>query len=195
MTDPLIEEIDGSTPLTEEEREQLIPSYITLRRELNEAEQANILDAESWAFGRKRDVLNERFLTDLHNRMFGRVWRWAGSYRRSQKNVGIDAYRIPVDLRQLTEDCRYWIEHETYSPDEIATRFHHRLVAIHPFPNGNGRHARLATDLLLTKLGQERFSWGQVNLVDASETRDTYINALRAADRHDYAPLLAFVRS
>ena len=195
MTDPLIEEIDGSTPLTEEEREQLIPSYITLRRELNEAEQANILDAESWAFGRKRDVLNERFLTDLHNRMFGRVWRWAGSYRRSQKNVGIDAYRIPVNLRQLTEDCRYWIEHETYSPDEIATRFHHRLVAIHPFPNGNGRHARLATDLLLTKLGQERFSWGQVNLVDASETRDTYINALRAADRHDYAPLLAFVRS
>ena len=195
MTDPLIEEIDGSTPLTEEEREQLIPSYITLRRELNEAEQANILDAESWAFGRKRDVLNERFLTDLHNRMFGRVWRWAGSYRRSQKNVGIDAYRIPVNLRQLTEDCRYWIEHETYSPDEIATRFHHRLVTIHPFPNGNGRHARLATDLLLTKLGQERFSWGRVNLVDASETRDTYINALRAADKHDYGRLLAFVRS
>lgn len=195
MTDLLIEEDDGSTPLTEEEREQLIPSYITLRRELNEAEQANILDAESWTFNRKRDVLNERFLTDLHNRMFGRVWRWAGSYRRSQKNVGIDAYRIPIDLRQLTEDCRYWIEHETYSPDEIATRFHHRLVAIHPFPNGNGRHARLATDLLLTKLGQERFSWGKVHLVDAGETRDVYINALRAADEHDYAPLLAFVRS
>ena len=195
MTDPLIEEDDGSTPLTEEEREQLIPSYITLKRELNEAEQANILEAESWAFARKRDVLNEKFLTDLHNRMFGRVWRWAGSYRHSQKNVGIDAYRIPIDLRQLIEDCRYWIEHETYNPDEIATRFHHRLVAIHPFPNGNGRHARLATDLLLTKQGQERFSWGRVNLVDASETRDTYINALRAADRHDYAPLLAFVRS
>ena len=195
MTDPLIEEDDGSTPLTEEEREQLIPSYITLKRELNEAEQANILEAESWAFDRKRDVLNEKFLTDLHNRMFGRVWRWAGSYRHSQKNVGIDAYRIPIDLRQLIEDCRYWIEHETYNPDEIATRFHHRLVAIHPFPNGNGRHARLATDLLLTKQGQERFSWGRVNLVDASETRDTYINALRAADRHDYAPLLAFVRS
>lgn len=195
MTDPLIEEVDGSTPLTEEEREQLIPSYITLRRELNEAEQSNILDAASWAFDRKRDVLNERFLTDLHNRMFGRVWRWAGSYRRSQKNVGIEAYRIPIDLRQLIEDCRYWIEHEIYSPDEIATRFHHRLVAIHPFPNGNGRHARLATDLLLTRLGQERFSWGQVNLLDASETRDTYINALRAADKHDYGPLLAFVRS
>jgi len=195
MTDPLIEEDDGSTPLAEEEREQLIPSYITLKRELNEAEQANILDAESWVFNRKRDVLNERFLTDLHNRMFGRVWCWAGSYRRSQKNVGIDAYRIPVDLRQLIEDCHYWIEHETCSPDEIATRFHHSLAAIHPFPNGNGRHARLATDLLLTKLGQERFSWGQVNLVDASETRDTYINALRAANKHDYGPLLAFVRS
>ena len=140
MTDPLIEEDDGSTPLTEEEREQLIPSYITLKRELNEAEQANILDAESWVFNRKRDVLNERFLIDLHNRMFGRVWRWAGSYRRSQKNVGIDAYRIPVDLRQLTEDCRYWIEHETYSPDEIATRFHHRLIPKRKWPPCKARN-------------------------------------------------------
>jgi len=195
MTDPLLEQDDANTPLTPEEREGLIPSYITLRSELNEAEQANILEAEEWAFARKRDVLDERFLTNLHKRMLGRVWRWAGTFRRTDRNIGIDPYRIPIELRQLLDDCRYWIEHETYLPDEIATRFHHRLVFIHPFPNGNGRHARLATDLLLVKLGQPRFSWGQVNLVNPSETRKTYVAALRAADQHDYGPLLEFVRS
>lgn len=195
MTDPLLEQDDSSTPLTHEEREGLIPSYITLRSELNEAEQANILEAEEWAFARKRDVLDERFLTGLHKRMFGRVWRWAGQFRRTERNIGIDPLHIQVELRQLLDDCRYWIEHETYPPDEIAARFHYRLVLTHPFPNGNGRHARLATDLLLVKLGQPRFTWGQVNLVDASETRKRYVAALRAADNHDIGPLLEFVRS
>ena len=195
MSDPPLEQDDASTPLTHEEREDLIPSYITLRRELNEAEQANILEAEDWAFARKRDVLDERFLTNLHKRMFGRVWRWAGQFRRTERNIGVHAYRIQMDLLQLLDDCRYWIENDTYSPDEIATRFHHRLVFIHPFPNGNGRHARLATDLLLTKLGQSRFSWGQVNLVDPGETRQRYVAALRDADKHDYRALLEFVRS
>ena len=195
MTDPLDEQDDAATPLTEEEREQLIPSYITLRSELNEAEQANILEAEEWAFARKRDVLDERFLKNLHKRMFGRVWRWAGQFRQSERNIGVDAYRISTDLRQLLDDCRYWIENETFDPDEIATRFHHRLVSIHPFPNGNGRHARLAADLLLTALGRPRFSWGRVNLVDPGETRQAYVAALRAADNHDYGPLLDFVRT
>ncbi len=195
MTDPLDEQDDASTPLTEEEREQLIPSYITLRAELNEAEQANILEAEEWAFARKRDVLDERFLKTLHKRMFGRVWRWAGQFRQSERNIGVDAYRISTDLRQLIDDCRYWIENGTFDPDEIATRFHHRLVSIHPFPNGNGRHARLAADLLLTALGRPRFSWGRVNLVDPGETRQAYVAALRAADNHDYGPLLDFVRT
>lgn len=195
MSDPLLEQDGASTPLTHEEREGLIPSYITLRSELNEAEQANILEAEEWAFSRKRNVLDERFLMNLHNRMFGRVWRWAGEFRRTDRNIGIDPYRIPVDLRQLLDDCQYWIEHDTYEPDEIAARFHHRLVFIHPFPNGNGRHARLATDLMLVKLGRPRFSWGSVNLVDAGETRQRYIATLRAADNHDYRALFEFVRS
>ena len=195
MKDPLEEQDDASTPLTEEEREDLIPSYIALRPELNEAEQANILEAEEWAFARKRDVLDERFLTGLHKRMFGRVWRWAGKFRKTERNIGIDAYRITVELRQLLDDCRYWIEHGTYEPDEIAARFHHRLVWIHPFPNGNGRHARTATDLLLVSMGRPRLTWGRVNLVDPGETRQRYVDALRAADHHDIGPLLAFVRS
>jgi Fic-DOC domain mobile mystery protein B len=195
VTDPLFGQDDANTPLTPEERDGLIPSYITLRSELNEAEQANILEAEEWAFARKRDVLDERFLRNLHKRMLGRVWRWAGEFRQTERNLGIDPYRIPVELRHLLDDCRYWIEHGTYDPDGIATRFHHRLVSIHPFSNGNGRHARLATDLLLVGLGQPRFSWGQVNLVNATETRKKYVAALRAADHHDIEPLLEFVRS
>ena len=195
MTDPLVPQDDGRTELTEEESEGLIPSYITLRSELNEAEQANILDAEEWAFARKRDLLEEGFLNNLHKRMYGNVWRWAGRYRTSGKNIGIDAYRIPTELRQLLDDCRYWIENGTYEPDEIAVRFHHRIVSIHCYPNGNGRHARLAADLLLKSMGQERFSWGGENLVDVGETRERYIAALQAADEHDIGPLLEFVRS
>jgi Fic-DOC domain mobile mystery protein B len=193
--DFLVEHDDASTPLSAEELEGLIPSYITLRSELNEAEQANILEAEEWAFKRKRDVLSEKFLNDLHKRMFGRVWKWAGQHRHTGKNIGVDAYRLPVELRQLLDDVRFWISNETYQPDEIAARFHHKLVWIHIFPNGNGRHARLATDLLLTALGQPRFTWGRENLVDANETRQAYVDALRAADQHDPGPLLAFVRS
>jgi len=192
---PLDEQDDAVTPLSAEEREGLIPSYITLRGELNEAEQANILDAEQWAYARKRDVLYEKFLNTLHKRMFDRVWQWAGQYRHSGKNVGIEAYRIPMELRQLLDDTRYWIENHTFGLDEIAARFHHKLVWIHCYPNGNGRHARLATDLLLVTQGAKPFSWGSANLVDAGETRQHYIAALRAADNHDLDPLLAFVRS
>ncbi|HBE92000.1 MAG TPA: mobile mystery protein B [Gammaproteobacteria bacterium] len=195
MKNPLLEEDDASTPLTAEEREELIPSYIALRSELNDAEQSNILDAEQWAFSRKRDVLDQRFLTVLHKRMFGRVWLWAGKFRHSERNIGVPAHRISHDLQLLLDDCQFWIGNKTYEPDEIAVRFHHRLVQIHPFPNGNGRHARLITDLLLASLGQPRFSWGQVNLADASETRKAYVSALRAADKYDYGPLLEFVRS
>lgn len=193
--DPLIEQDVASTPLSPEELEGLIPSYITLRAELNEAEQANILEAEDWAFSRSRDVLSEKFLASLHKQMFGRVWKWAGQRRQSGKNIGVDIHQITIELRNLLDDTRYWVEHGTYEPDEIATQFHHRLVWIHMFPNGNGRHARLAADLLLTALDRPRFTWGRETLVDAGETRQAYVAALWAADHHDYGPLLAFVRS
>ena len=166
-----------------------------MRAELNEAEQANILAAEEWAFKRARNVLDIDFLKELHKRMFGRVWIWAGTSRTTGKNIGVDAYRIRTDLQELINDGTYWIENGTYEPDEIAARFHHRLVCIHPYPNGNGRHARLATDLLLRALDQPRFTWGSQNLTDPGQTRTLYIEALRAADNHDYGLLLAFVRS
>lgn len=199
MAGPRFEEDDAATPLSPEERQGLIPSYITLRRELNEAELQGVLAADVWAFARRRPVLDERFLRNLHKRMFGGVWRWAGAYRRTERNIGINAYRISTEVVQLIEDVRFWIENQTYPLDEIATRFHHRLVWIHAFPNGNGRHARLAADLLLARMHRPRFTWGSKkltdNLIDSAMTRQKYIAALRSADQHDISALLAFVRS
>ena len=196
MSDPLFDEDDdANTPLTAEERDGLIPTYIALRAELNEAEQIGIADAERWAFSRRRVVLESAFLQQLHKRMFGDVWQWAGQFRATARNIGIDAYRILVELRSLCDDTRYQITNGTYAPDEIAIRFHHRLVFIHAFPNGNGRHARLAADLLARQLGAGRFTWGSANLVDAAEARRRYVEALRAADAHDITALLAFARS
>jgi len=196
MPDPLFDEDDeANTPLTAEEREQLIPAYITLRHELNEAEQVNIGEALRWAMSRKRDVLDQDFLSELHRRMFGDVWRWAGQYRTTARNIGVDAYRIATDVRQLVDDARYWVKHGTFPPDETAVRFSHRLVAIHPFPNGNGRLSRLVGDLLARQLGQPAFSWGRSSLIDAGATRVHYVEALWAADNHDIEPLLLFARS
>lgn len=195
MSGPFGPQDDAATPIDEEEKDALIPSYITTRGELNEAEQRNILEAEDWAFTRKRDVLDARFLDTLHKRMLKHVWKWAGTHRCTGKNIGVDAYEIPTELRRMIDDCRYWIDNDTYPADEIAARFHHRLVWIHAYPNGNGRHARLATDLLLNALGQPRFSWGSKNLIDAGQTRQSYVEALRAADNHDFTPLMNFARS
>ena len=196
MNDPLTDaEDDAATPLTPEERQDLIPSYITTRDQLNEVEQLGIAEADRWAFSRKRDVLDERFLLSLHKRMFGGVWKWAGSIRTTPRNIGVEAYQIAVDLRQLLDDVRYWVGHATFPPDEIALRFHTRLTWIHPFPNGNGRHARLAADLLMVALGGERFTWGGGVLVDPATMRKTYVDAVRSGDNHDFAPLLAFARS
>lgn len=195
--DPLFDGDDeANTPITAEEREDLIPTWVTVRAELNRAEQMNIADADGWAFRRRRDVLGSRFLRQLHKRMLGDVWRWAGQFRRTARNIGVDAYRIATDLEQLLDDVRYWIDQRTYDPDEIAIRFHHRLVAIHPFPNGNGRHARLAADLLANYLDRPRFSWGSGgDLGHAHDVRRAYVDALRAADRHDIGPLMAFARA
>ena len=181
----------ASTPLTHEELEDLKLSYITTREELNEAEQSNILEAQSWALKRRRNVLGESFLKSLHKQMFSEVWKWAGVYRQSPRNIGVEAYRIPTDLNALISDVIFWRDHQTYPLKEIGARFHHKLVYIHPFPNGNGRWGRLATDLFLKEQGGSPFSWGQ-DLDSASTRRSTYVSALRAADQHNLQPLLDF---
>jgi Fic-DOC domain mobile mystery protein B len=184
----------GATPIDPDEAAGLIPAHLTLQRELNEYEEANILEATEWAFARRRgDPLDERFIHAVHGHMFNQTWRWAGRARRSDKNLGVSWVEIGARLRQLLGDVRAQIEYRSYPPLEIAARYHHRLVAIHVFPNGNGRHARLMADLLLTDLTGRRFDWGRGSLVAANELRAQYIGALRAADAGDIRPLLAFL--
>lgn len=186
---------DHATPLTPTERQDLIPTHITLRSELNELEQKNIAAAVRWALGRRKVATRENFLKSLHHRMFNQVWRWAGKHRTTERNLGVTPHLIETELRNALDDISYWIEHQSYPNDEIAVRFHHRLVSVHPFPNGNGRWSRLAADILITQLGGKRFTWGGANLQTAGSARDIYIAALKAADNHDLGPLIAFVRS
>jgi Fic-DOC domain mobile mystery protein B len=195
VSDVFDEPDDHATPLTTEERQALLPAHIAFRYELNIAEQENILRGESWAHRRRRNLLSEKFIRDLHRQMFGEVWRWAGVFRTTQKNIGIDYWEIATALRMLLDDAMMWVEKEVYPRDEISLRFHHRLVQIHLFPNGNGRHARLIADLLVMQLGGGRFSWGRGSLGDPCALRKRYIDALRAADDHDIGPLLNFARS
>jgi Fic-DOC domain mobile mystery protein B len=184
-----------ATPLSPDEIDGLIPTHVTLRSELNELEQANIGHADSWAFLRKRNVLEENFLKSLHRRMFKDVWRWSGGYRKTEKNLGVLPHLIQLGLYQVVGDLRMALQHKAYEPDELALRLSHRLVCVHPFANGNGRWSRLVGDLAIVKQGGKRFSWGSADLQAEGEDREKYIDALRAADNHDYAPLLKFARS
>jgi len=191
---------DAATPLTPEERLALIPAYITYRHELNAAEQANIARAQASLLRRRRqprpaELINEAYIKRLHRRMFADVWRWAGKYRRSDKNLGVQWLQIPTEMRNLLDDASAWVECNAYGADELAVRFHHRLVWIHPFVNGNGRLSRMMVDLLVVALGSERFTWGSRDLVDAGEVRMRYVAALRQADVHAVEALLAFARS
>lgn len=167
---------------------------ISTRAELNDAEELNILQGIRWGERRirTRDPLDLVFVRELHRRMFNRVWSWAGTFRTTERNIGIDPLRINSSAQQLVDNVRHWIEHGTFELDEIFVRFHHGLVAIHCFPNGNGRHARAQTDLAMMKLGLERFGWGRS--LPRHEFRSRYIACLRAGDAGDLAPLLAFVR-
>src|SRR5258707_9011650 len=194
---PLVTTGDGNTPLSPEELADLIPSLAT-KEESNEWERQNILLAREWAVADRtslNDVVSNAYVRKLHLKMFDQTWKWAGRYRQTEKNIGIAFHEIPERLAVLLGDVRYWIENGTHSSDETAVRFHHRLVAIHAFPNGNGRHARLMADVLVTELGGRRFSWGSGSLADAGDLRQRYIAALHAADDQDIEMLLAFARS
>jgi Fic-DOC domain mobile mystery protein B len=189
----------GATLTDPDEVAGLIPQHITLQSQLNEWEAGNILEGQRWAFRGRHEtekVLSEDFVRKLHKRMFNKTWRWSGTFRSTEKSIGVAPERIAVDLRNLLEDVKTHVEFNAYGLDEIAARLHHRLVLIHPFPNGNGRHARLFTDVFLRSQGAETFTWGsRADLTNQSETRLDYIRALQAADGKAIEPLLAFVRS
>ena len=194
-----IEYINGQTALSEEEMEGIKIPSITTRRELDEFEQLNIQKAIEWTFRLKlkpEQLFTEKFVKDLHKKMYSDVWKWAGSFRKTEKNIGIKSYRIGMELKQLLDDALFWFQNNTYEKDEMAIRLKHRIVSIHCFPNGNGRHSRLIADLIMSKLYNEQyFSWGKGNLIKANELRENYIKALREADNQNYQPLIAFAKS
>lgn len=199
MTD-LFNMDEGQTELTADEKKGLKPAYITYRAELNEAEQENILKAELSLARQKPqstplDLADQAFICKVHKWMYGDVWDWAGTYRTSDRNIGVDYYLIHQEMHKFIGDVRWWIQNQTFQPDELAVRFHHRLVWIHPFPNGNGRLSRLLADHLATRLGTRRFTWGKANLIKAGDLRAMYVAALRNADNGDMTELLAFACS
>jgi Fic-DOC domain mobile mystery protein B len=197
MTGPFQDPSDAN-PLDPALRGDLIQTWVTTRADLNEAEQENIVKGTAWARRRRGGtdtLLKEDFSKSLHRQMFGDVWKWAGSYRRHELNIGIPPYLVAVKMPMMFDDACYWVNNKTFQPDEIAVRLHHRLTQIHGFPNGNGRHARMMADLLIGKLGGEPFTWGNGVIRDTGALRGTYVQALRAADNHDIEPILAFARS
>jgi Fic-DOC domain mobile mystery protein B len=196
---PIFQEADGNTALSAEEQVDLIPS-LSARAELNAAERANINEARLWAMRpailKREDLVTDAFSRELHKRMFNYVWRWAGHYRKSEKNLGWEVQRLAEGVCVAFDDARYWLQHGTYPLHETAARLHHRLVQIHPWPNGNGRHARLMADLVMASRGMEPLSWGaNADLASVGEIRTRYIHAIRSADAGDFGPLLIFTRS
>lgn len=190
---------DGQTPLDEDEKEGLLIPTIATRGELDEFEQQNIEKAILWTLKRsfKTDViLTEKFIKDVHKRMYSDVWAWAGKFRKTDKNLGIDKWQISTELRNLLDDAKFWIANNVYSPEEVAIRFKHRIVSIHCFTNGNGRHSRLMADIIIEKVfKQPVFSWGAANLVKQGDTRKVYLTAIKTADAGDIKPLVKFARS
>jgi Fic-DOC domain mobile mystery protein B len=186
---------EGATPLDPNELGGLKHKHITTQIELNQLEQANIESGLRWLSRQRADVLTGNFATTLHSRLFGDVWDWAGTFRKTGKTVGIDAIHIPVELHTLMGDAHYWVDNKTYPPSEGAVRFHHRLVRIRPFPNGNGRHARIMADAMLDRVYKAKpIDWaGGQDLQKMAERRIVYIAALKAADRDDIGPLIQFI--
>ena len=191
--------LEGQSALTEEEKEGLKIKSISTHEELDEFEQKNIEMAHEWLFGKKitlDSLLSVEFIKELHRRMFGNVWLWAGTFRRSGKNIGkVDWTQIPIEIKKLIEDCNYWISHKIFSDEEIAVRLSHRLVWIHPFPNGNGRHSRLMADIMMERIfNKPHFTWSGKDLRSDNEMRDEYLAALHEADDGSFARLINFVK-
>ena len=189
---------DGQTPLNEDEKRGLLINTITTHGELDEHEQLNIEKAVEWTIQTKfkqNKILTEQFIKTLHKQMFGDVWSWAGEFRRSEKNIGVEWIKIGIELKNLLDDTIYWIENKTFLPDEITIRFKHRLVNIHCFANGNGRHSRLMADIIIESVFEkDLFTWNHSNMVRADETRKKYIDAIKEADNGNIYPLLDFAR-
>ena len=192
MKDIYFNDRKGNTVLSNSELRGLLLNHITVMRELDEAEQVNINEGLLWlATQKNKDFLDEMFMKKLHKKLFGKVWKWAGKYRKSEKNIGIDAYKVPTEMMKLIEDVNYWVENNSYEVSELIARFHHRLVWVHPFPNGNGRFSRIFTNYLCKRYKLKMPEWqGHLN---PHLRRKLYIKALQQADQKKFHPLMSFL--
>lgn len=193
-------EPSGATPIEEEDLDGLIPDFVATRADLNQVEFENIAKSLPWARRQARiigvdGILDYSFLLTLHRRMFGDVWRWAGTQRQRITNIGVEPHLIATQSRLALDDARLWHAQAVFGVDELAARIHCRLVAVHPFRNGNGRCTRMLADLYLVSIGAEPFSWGGASLDIDGSTRARYIAALiEAIDTGRYAELIRFAR-
>jgi Fic-DOC domain mobile mystery protein B len=195
MSDDLFAQPPDATPLRPEEIAALRVPVVS-RAQLNALEAANVADGRAWAMASRRDCFVREYLSELHRRMFGAVWAWAGRYRTHEVNIGTTMpHEIEVAVAQVFDDARAWRDYKAYEPVELAVRLHHRLVLIHPFAGGNGRCTRLMADVIVKRLGAKPLTWGAASLSETGAARAAYIEALHAADNHDLTPLLAFAVS
>ena len=193
-----LEYIEGQTPLDEDEKDGLLIKTISTKGELDEFEQLNIQQTIEWSIKTKinlKQFLSEDFLLLIHKKMFSEVWDWAGTKRKTNKNIGVDKTQISIEIKKLIDDCNFWIENNSFNEEEIAIRFSQRLVKIHLFPNGNGRHSRLVADIMISKVfNKPVFTWGRSDLSKNNTIRKEYLQAIYKADNDDYKPLIDFAR-
>jgi len=193
-----LEYVEGQTPISEEEKEGLKIRAIVTQNDLNQFEQLHIEKAMIWLMRtsiKPNQILSVEFIKMVHKRMFGDIWTWAGTFRNTEKNIGVSWVKISEELSKLLSDTQFWIDNKTYPADEIAIRFKHRLVSIHCFSNGNGRHSRVMADIIIQHIFQkEIFTWSNSNLYESNKVRTEYINAIKLADQGNVLRLLGFAR-
>lgn len=187
---------DGSTPLDPDQIRGIKFSHLVNMGELDEVEDLNIQKGLEWLNRQKGDdYLSMEFLCKLHEKLFGDVWKWAGTFRKVEVNLSkIKYYDVGPQLKMFFEDAKLWIEGGRMSWDEISAEMHHRLIAIHPFPNGNGRTTRIYTEYVQKRNKQAVTSWKASLNHDPKERRRVYIKSLQQADKGDFRPLIEFMQ-
>lgn len=186
---------EGATPI--EDASGLIPDWIFTYEDLCAAEAENILVASNKHLNRHKNPHKkwfiEKYIRNVHHDMFENVWDWAGKYRDSSLSIGVPAAQIREEIKKLCEDVEYW-DSETYEQMAVierAARIHHRLTKIHPFRNGNGRHARLMADIYIHSHKHPLPNW-PTNISQETDTRTRYLKALQTADHGNYTPLIEY---
>lgn len=194
-------QLDGET--AGDDTSGLILTHLTTRTERNAAEAHIIsLAYDKYIFEARRKKQGARWFTNeficaVHRDMFGSIWDWAGKYRTDNLNIGVDWRLISEQIHLLCDDFLYWDSTtSTMTVLEVAARLQNRLTKIHPFRNGNGRHARLITDIFFYSRRHPLPEWPQTHLMsEGHQIRELYIAAMQKADQGDFSSLIRFLEN